>query len=272
MKKTGILLIAICIIIIVYLEIKVDTQETNSMGTIHQEEIKRQQEAKAAAEEKRRVKTAAAEEAAEEKRRIETAAAEEAAEEKRRIETAAAEEAAKQSEIHAKFLKEKSEEFVDNKDGTVTSRITGLMWQRCSVGQTWTGTTCSGGDPELDKMTGDDAMKTNKMTWDDAMKLKSNFAGYNDWRLPTKDELTTLIYCYDGQYTKDGACENRHLSNDHPNPTINLTAFPTTQALSFWSSSSYTNFDDMADDVDFELGEPRWGQYKSYIKFVRLVR
>jgi hypothetical protein len=34
-------------------------------------------------------------------------------------------------------------DFDDNKDGTVTHKRTGLIWQRCPVGQIWTGTTCS---------------------------------------------------------------------------------------------------------------------------------
>ncbi|MFI3195613.1 MAG: hypothetical protein QX195_07310, partial [Methylococcaceae bacterium] len=35
-------------------------------------------------------------------------------------------------------------DFTDNGDGTVTHQQTGLTWMRCALGQTWTGTTCSG--------------------------------------------------------------------------------------------------------------------------------
>ena len=63
-------------------------------------------------------------------------------------------------------------DFVDNGDDTVTDRVTGLMWQK-------------GGSSE-------------GMTWADAKeyvnKLNSGqFGGYSDWRLPTIEELASLI-------------------------------------------------------------------------------
>ena len=36
-------------------------------------------------------------------------------------------------------------DFTDNGDGTVTHALTGLIWDRCSVGQAWNGTDCTGG-------------------------------------------------------------------------------------------------------------------------------
>ena len=63
-------------------------------------------------------------------------------------------------------------DFVDNGDGTVTDMATGLMWQR-------TGTTSakrwSSAKPYINKLN------------------KIQFAGYSDWRLPTIDELASLI-------------------------------------------------------------------------------
>ena len=63
-------------------------------------------------------------------------------------------------------------DFVDNGDGTVTDRTTGLMWQR-------------DGSPE-------------GMTWANAKnyvnKLNDDwFAGYANWRLPTIEELASLM-------------------------------------------------------------------------------
>ncbi|ETR68853.1 MAG: hypothetical protein OMM_04312 [Candidatus Magnetoglobus multicellularis str. Araruama] len=62
--------------------------------------------------------------------------------------------------------------FVDNGDNTVFDRRTGLMWQK------------SGSD--------------NYMSFDSAEKYvqklnRRNFAGYSDWRLPTIEELASLM-------------------------------------------------------------------------------
>ena len=63
-------------------------------------------------------------------------------------------------------------EFVDNGGGTVTDRATGLMWQKSgsSRSKTWS--------------------KAN--LYIDTLN-KNQFAGYSDWRLPTIDELVSLI-------------------------------------------------------------------------------
>ena len=144
--------------------------------------------------------------------------------------------------------------FIDNKNGTVTFKTSGLTWQQCAVGQNWTGTTCNG--------------NAKKMNWGEAMKLTSNFAGYNDWHLPTKDELMTLVECSDDQYNHDGSCKNYNLTNK---PTINKMAFPNTNSSVFWASSSFVNLSYYAWGVYFSSGHPYY-----YIKFnkgnVRLVR
>ncbi len=63
-------------------------------------------------------------------------------------------------------------DFVDNGDGTVTDRATGLMWQK-------------DGSPD-------------GMTWANAKEYintlnRKRFAGYSDWRLPTIEELASLM-------------------------------------------------------------------------------
>ena len=66
--------------------------------------------------------------------------------------------------------------FIDNGDGTVTSRSHGLMW--CKT----------------DSMNDLKKWVNYQEATDYVRCLKEdNFAGYNDWRLPYKDEMFTLF-------------------------------------------------------------------------------
>ena len=60
-------------------------------------------------------------------------------------------------------------EFVDNRDGTITDRATGLMWMKIDSGR--------------------------GMNWQKALKYAedSTYAGYSDWRLPTAKELQVIV-------------------------------------------------------------------------------
>ncbi len=101
--------------------------------------------------------------------------------------------------------------FTDNGNGTVTHQLTGLTWDRCSVGQTWGGVTCSG--------------TATVMTWASALSAAvtanaGNHLGYSDWRLPSVRELGSIAEpCGWG-------------------PSINQTLFPATPSSHFWSSTS----------------------------------
>lgn len=63
---------------------------------------------------------------------------------------------------------------------------------------------------------------------------KQKMCGASDWRLPTKEELMTLVFCSDGKYDSDGSCKN---TSDFSS-AINSTYFPNTQG-EYWSSSPY---------------------------------
>ncbi|AGX86390.1 DUF1566 domain-containing protein [Candidatus Symbiobacter mobilis] len=78
-------------------------------------------------------------------------------------------------------------QYVANNNGTVMHSPTGLMWQRCAMGQTWqldaqtNAYTCSG--------------TASLLNFAQAKQLadENSFAGYNDWRLPTLDEMLSLV-------------------------------------------------------------------------------
>jgi len=101
--------------------------------------------------------------------------------------------------------------FTDNKDGTVTDNVTGLMWQQ--------------------------VVPTTKYTWSDAVAYcpMQTLAGHNDWRLPSRIQLASIVDA--GQ----------------ANPAINTAYFPSTLTDVFWSSTPvavapswawYVNFTD----------------------------
>jgi hypothetical protein len=63
-------------------------------------------------------------------------------------------------------------DFVDNGDGTITDRSTGLIWER----------------------SGSSRAKTERRAQKYVKGLNKNaFAGYSDWRLPTIEELASLV-------------------------------------------------------------------------------
>ena len=88
--------------------------------------------------------------------------------------------------------------FIDNGDGTVTDTATGLMWQQ--------------------------APAPGSYTWDQALKYSEALvlAGYGDWRLPSRNELQSIIdysiESFDTSYFYD--------PTDHYGPN-------------YWSSSTY---------------------------------
>ncbi len=100
--------------------------------------------------------------------------------------------------------------FVLNADGTATDGTTGLTWKRCSEGQTWDGSTCTGDAAHHD--------------WREAMALGQQ-SDEGGWRLPTLDELASIV---------DKACSE---------PSVDPGVFPATPSGVFWSSTPDENGD-----------------------------
>ena len=134
-----------------------------------------------------------------------------------------------------------SSNFTIHKDGTVTQKTTGLMWMRCSLGQKWNGKTCTGAAANY--------------SWKGALQAGNHFkfAGYDDWRLPSKNELESIV---------EESCHS---------PAINDSIFPATPAAFFWSSSPYAGFSRGAWSVDFGFGSVNPSDKDGGIP-VRLVR
>lgn len=105
-------------------------------------------------------------------------------------------------------------QFTAHGDGTVTHNTSRLMWKVCSEGQTWSSpggvATCSGNAAGYD--------------YEGAFALADGqtFAGYSDWRMPSVQELASLVE----------TCRGSPISN-----TINNVVFPATPSDIFWTGS-----------------------------------
>jgi len=148
--------------------------------------------------------------------------------------------------------------YRDEGDGTVTDPTTGLQWQRISVGQRWVNGNCIGEAAEYD--------------WEEALEVAdaSDFAGYQDWRLPTIEELESLVYCSSGKpriWLKKG----EYCEGDYKSPTIVEAAFPNTSPSILFSSSPHADYLNNAWGINFYNGYSGNVSHYDYVR-VRLVR
>jgi hypothetical protein len=118
--------------------------------------------------------------------------------------------------------------YRDHGDGTVTDVQAGLQWMRCSLGQTWQGSTCISEAKEYTWQAALDAAG--------ALNRQGGYAGHRDWRVPTIEELRTLAYCSSGQ-PKTWNDTGKPCEGDYERPTLYQPAFPNTPTLWYWSSS-----------------------------------
>ena len=144
--------------------------------------------------------------------------------------------------------------YIAYSNGTALDTETGLLWMRCSVGSTWNGNTCSDG--------------AKKFSWRKRHQT-ANFAGHSDWRIPTIDELSTIVHCSSGdpEFFRNGR-DFARCRGDSEKPTIVHAVFPNTPQLGFWSGTGEwsVNFG-IGQDIDYyvwSLDEPAY--------YVRLVR
>lgn len=127
--------------------------------------------------------------------------------------------------------------YLQHTKGTVTDSQTDLMWYVCSEA-------C---DTPTD------------YTWEEALNYveefnaQVKFAHYSDWRLPNIRELATLaeLQCF--------------------HPAINMTVFPDTLPLHYWSSSPYKFYPHYSWYMNFKDGVYTYGD-RTDKKHIRLVR
>jgi len=117
-----------------------------------------------------------------------------------------------------------SNDFADVGGGVVQHKPTGLQWSRCSVGQTWNGGSCSDAAGVFYWNEAQNAV--------DQVNTTGELAGYSDWRLPTVEELATLIE----------KCREA--------PAINPEIFPNTPWSGFWTSTLHFDGENRLDDYD----------------------
>ena len=129
-----------------------------------------------------------------------------------------------------------------HEDGTVTDTWTGLMWQRCSLGQSWNGGACNG--------------TVSAYNWQQALQQSNsnNLAGYSDWRLPSIRELQSIV-----AYDRYGMAINGYI-------------FPNMTSHFYWSSSPYDyRYINRVWTIDFSNGEDP-DYHRNWNNAVRLVR
>ncbi|RDV24339.1 DUF1566 domain-containing protein [Alteromonas aestuariivivens] len=134
-----------------------------------------------------------------------------------------------------------TDSLTDLSGGEVWHVATGLVWQRCALGQIWNGATCLG--------------EAEKYTWQEALELAQQ-ASHDDlkgWRLPNIKELASIT---------ERACVR---------PSINAEWFPQTPEDDFWSSTPSATDPERAWVVAFFNASHSLKQKDRYV-YVRLVR
>ena len=133
------------------------------------------------------------------------------------------------------------EDFVELANGDVVHLPTQLVWQRCALGQAWSGEACTG-EPML-------------VTWPQALNaaLEVSASEAQPWRLPNIKELMSLV---------ERSCVR---------PAINTTLFAGTPPDDVWTSTPALETTDATWVVAFFSGSSstKRQQLGAYVRLVR---
>lgn len=116
--------------------------------------------------------------------------------------------------------------FIDNNDGSITDKTTGLTWTREDSWQS----------------------EAKWFTWDEAVEYYRHlnhirFCGYADWRLPAREEALSL-------YDPDAVNQDKYDSEIHLDPVFPAGSLPT-----IWINEELSGNDGTI--LDFRNGEIR---------------
>jgi len=134
-----------------------------------------------------------------------------------------------------------AERYVDNDDGTITDRFTGLMWQ------------------ESDSY----AQNGNYLSWYEARDYirglnRKRLGGYDDWRLPDRIEMQS-IYELGKSFESRGKRYTLHID----------PLFEFSYGSCFWTRQTRLS---AALGFEFDVGDRRWYPQGSESASVRAVR
>ncbi|HEY6529630.1 MAG TPA: DUF1566 domain-containing protein [Cellvibrionaceae bacterium] len=138
-----------------------------------------------------------------------------------------------------------SSKIVMENNGTIVDLTTGLMWQRCALGYEWKNNTCT-----------QQGVLPVVFTWEQALTQAAQsktFAGFNDWRLPNKNELGSLV---------DYACFQ---------PALDIKYFPETRSIGYWTNTPNSFTELRAWAVNFTYGD-HMSSSRTDLLGARLVR
>jgi hypothetical protein len=182
--------------------------------------------------------------------------------------------------------------FTDNFNGTVSfvkdasyTAARNVLWMKCSYGQTYSGGTCSAPNTALDTVfcgsndgTCDDGTSVTSTTSGSSTHIYTACNSYNagagtfgktTWRVPTKEELTSLLLCSNGPGTSSiPANPAAGCTAGNTEPAINTTLFPNTVNSDYWTSSVFSSSQSYS--IGFRYGST-WTPNKSNAIYLRCV-